>query len=140
MQGKRLSRGLESTNVEDLLDDGVENNSDIHARAGGVQSKQEPKAETVRHTVDPARFVYFEADIADAITGKYSNKRTRFGGWLFLGVPSLVGCVATIFIGFKLIFTSRSFWEFVVMSILTLVGFAASAYWPYILLKDRSNK
>ena len=152
MKEKERSSLLRATNVADLLDDGVENGSDLRAEA---REQARTTASTVAlpkpSTHDPFAVEMAEADMAEKI--EHASPRVRRWAWWLLAMPPLLIWAAVSvymlshlgrhpdnarYVGVRPLFDRMMDavypWQFI------LLGLIASMYWPYLLFRTRKRR
>jgi hypothetical protein len=136
------------TNVADLLDDGVENGSDLKQ----VQESQHVVATVEkRSTTDPYSVHFAEADIAEGLDR--ASRTIRSWAWIFLAAPPFIAWLFLVFMlitapdpnlpGFHVIdlrSDSTKLEQELTPWILGAIGLVPALFWPYVLLRKRRKK
>jgi hypothetical protein len=152
MKNNSHTRLKRLTNVFDLLDDGVENGSDL---APTSRSEAEATAMTIAvekpSTTDPFAVAMAEADMAEA--AENASPGTRRLAWALLAAPSLLYWAIAAFLiltdpgpyppGTNFIdlrSDSSKLMDTLFPWILVVGSFIPSVFWPYILLRGRRRK
>jgi hypothetical protein len=139
------------TNVEDLLDDGIENNSDLlkaaHASPEANESASSLESATasvlVRSTTDPLEIQFAEATLAERL--EVASPRLRFWVWVLKAFPPLIFCLAW---SYSLVTAEPSDFakrygvedDHTVEWIGVAFGLVISLYWPYLLLTTQKRR
>lgn len=133
---------LSRSNIADLLDDGVENGSDVkrRTRASVLQQPTEIAHSVARSTTDPFQINFAEADAIDAVESKYLSRRLWRKAWFWYALPPIVVAVVGLF-AFASAPPNVRGWA----DALILAGFAGLlllivGYWPYVLLRRRKRR
>ena len=130
---------LRQTNVADLLDDGIENQSDIRACVTPNATETGLDHRVARSTTDPLEINFAEVQALDKIDSKYLTRRLWDWAWFWFALPPLLLCIVAVFASFSLGFHPKTTGELLFSALFIFVLACSVSYWPYVLLRRRKR-
>ena len=140
MRNKEL---LRRTNVYDLLDDGIENGSDLRRLLDSSSASEMANQSRIAHsTTDPFKINFSEANAADAIDSKFLSRSVWRKAWFWYAFPPIVVAVIGTF---ALVFGSAPYrfhgpGDFLVSGMFATIIIFLVSYWPIILLRRAKRR
>ena len=132
---------IRRSNIADLLDDGIENSSDIRelVQNQGDSSGSASSRRVARSTTDPFEAQFSEITALDKIESKYLTKSLWRQAWFWYAFPPIVvlitGAIALFYHPIRI----NSIVDFLVASVLVASILLLVSYWPFVLVR-RANR